>query len=98
MQAEQERLGENSDPVIVIFRRRLPFDFGENVEVRQQAGEEEKELGFGEGLAEALPLADGERNQVVVLLARAGGVKEPLWPEHFSIAPIGTPFSFLNLS
>ena len=90
MEAQQERLGENSDPIIVILRRRLPLHLGENVEVREQAGEEEKELGFGEGLAEALALADGERNQVVVLLARASGVKEPLGPEHFSIAPVGT--------
>ena len=55
-----------------------------------QRGEEEKQLGFGQGLAQTLPLANREGNEMLVPLDISRLIQEPLRPEHLSIAPVVT--------
>ena len=55
-----------------------------------QRGEEEEELGLGQGLAQTLPLANREGNEVLVPLDISRLIQEPLRPEHLSITPVVT--------
>ena len=90
VQSEPERLRQNSDPVVIILGWQLSLNLGFDVEARHQPREEKEQLHFCQSFAKTLTFADGEWDEVIVLLARACfWIKEPFRPEHLPVAPVG---------